>query len=38
MTGALAGATVGEAGIPLITDWPRSLPLLRTIAKSLYEK
>ncbi len=40
VTGALAGATVGEAGIPEawrsgIVDWPRSLPLLRTLAERL---
>lgn len=40
ITGALAGATVGEAGIPLewqtgVVDWPRSLPLLRTLADRL---
>ena len=40
ITGALAGATVGEAGIPEawrsgIVDWPRSLPLLRTLAEQL---
>ena len=40
ITGALAGATVGEAGIPEewqsgIVDWPRSPPLLRTLADRL---
>ncbi|NJM10761.1 MAG: ADP-ribosylglycohydrolase family protein [Synechococcaceae cyanobacterium SM1_2_3] len=40
IVGALAGATVGEAGIPAqwragITDWPRSLRLLRTLADRL---
>lgn len=40
IVGALAGATVGEAGIPAewqagIADWPRSLPLLRTLADRL---
>jgi ADP-ribosylglycohydrolase len=40
IAGALAGATVGEAGIPEawlhgILDWPRSLRLLRTVADRL---
>lgn len=40
IVGALAGATVGEAGIPVewragVTDWPRSLPLLRALAGRL---
>jgi ADP-ribosyl-[dinitrogen reductase] hydrolase len=40
IVGALAGATVGEAGIPAewragIADWPRSLRLLRTLADRL---
>lgn len=40
IVGALAGATVGEQGIPEpwrtgIADWPRSLPLLRTLAERL---
>lgn len=40
ITGALAGATVGEEGIPLawrtgVIDWPRSLAMLRTLAERL---
>ena len=40
ITGALAGAMAGEEAIPAawktgIADWPRSLPLLRTLAKRL---
>ena len=40
IVGALAGATVGEAGIPEawrtgVADWPRSLPLLRVLAERL---
>jgi ADP-ribosylglycohydrolase len=40
IVGALAGATVGEAGIPAewqagIADWPRSLRLLQTLADRL---
>ena len=40
IVGALAGATVGEAGIPEawrtgVADWPRSLPLLRILAERL---
>jgi ADP-ribosylglycohydrolase len=40
ITGALAGATVGEAGIPAawqtgIVDWPRSLHLLRALGERL---
>lgn len=40
IVGALAGATVGEPGIPGawragVADWPRSLPLLRVLAERL---
>ena len=40
IAGALAGATVGEEGIPEewragVTDWPRSIPLLRALAGRL---
>lgn len=40
ITGALAGATVGEAGIPTdwragVTDWPRSLSMLGILADRL---
>lgn len=40
IVGALAGAMVGEPGIPEawragVADWPRSLPLLRTLAERL---
>ena len=40
IVGALAGAVVGEAGIPLdwregVIDWPRSLSLLRALAQRL---
>ena len=40
IAGALAGATVGEAGIPAdwrtgIIDWPRSLPVLGVLADRL---
>ena len=43
IAGALAGATVGEAGIPEpwlrgIIDWPRSVRLLRTVADRLAEQ
>jgi ADP-ribosyl-[dinitrogen reductase] hydrolase len=40
IAGALAGAVVGEAGIPRpwlegLRDWPRSVPLLRRVAERL---
>jgi ADP-ribosyl-[dinitrogen reductase] hydrolase len=43
IAGALAGATVGESGIPTdwlrgIVDWPRSIRLLRTVADHLDEQ
>ena len=43
IAGALAGATVGEAGIPEpwlrgIIDWPRSVRLLRTVADRLAQQ
>ncbi len=43
IAGALAGATVGEAGIPEpwlrgIIDWPRSVRLLRTVADRLADQ
>lgn len=43
IVGALAGAEVGEQGIPpvwlaSITEWPRSIPLLRKVAARLSEQ